>query len=273
MTEKFWRRRLRHLTLGAMLSGLVFAGLTWQQDSLGGASFPSGYGLLTLILLLAAFRWRKHCPQLSWLGSSSTWLQWHIYAGWVAFVLFWIHVNFRWPMGILEQCLATVFLWITASGCYGLYLSRTYPKKLTAIGREVIFEQIPVERRRLVLQAEALALDARQQSEILVEFIAQRLLPFLTSRRSVAYFVFPSGKTKRALLAESESLKRYLATDHQTRITPLQRLIQEKDDLDFHGALQGRLKGWLFLHVCLTGVLLGLATVHTILAHVFRGGF
>lgn len=272
MIEPFWRRRVRQALLLVLAGSLTYLWLQWQAQQLVRASFTSGYVLLGLILVLAAYRWRKRFAPLHRWGSSATWLQFHVYIGFAAFFLFWLHVGFRWPMGVLEQVLATIFLLICGSGFYGLYVTRTLPRKLTAIGGEVIYEQIPVHRRQLVSRAEALALDPQNQSEILLSFIEQRLLPFLTRGRSLYYLVFPNGKTRRALLSEVESLKRYLTPEHQACTSPLQRLIQDKDDLDFHQALQGRLKGWLFVHVCLTGVLLGLAALHTLLVHVFQGG-
>lgn len=271
MIEPFWRRRVRHALLLLLVGLVLFMWLSWQAAQLARASFTSGYVLLLLILVLAAYRWRKRWPPLQRLGSSATWLQIHIYVGLAAFALFWFHVGFRWPLGALEQILATVFLLICGSGFYGLYVTRTVPRKLTAIGGEVIFEQIPVHRRQLVQRAEALALDPKNQCDILLSFIKQRLLPFLTRGRSFSYLAFPNGKTRRALLSEVENLKRYLTPEHQACTPPLQRLIQDKDDLDFHQALQGRLKGWLFIHVCLTGVLLAFAILHTLLVHVFQG--
>jgi hypothetical protein len=272
MTEQFWRRRLRHLTLFLILAAVGYLWFYWQQQNLGYSSFPSGYALLGLVLFLAAYRVRKRWHFLRGLGSGSAWLHLHVYSGFLVFILFWVHVGFRWPMGTLEQALATVFMLIMGSGFYGLYMTRTYPKKLTAVGNEVLFEQIPIHRRHLVRRAEALVLDSNYQSEILIEFIDRRLLPFLTRGRSFYYLLFPNGGTRRALLTEVENLKRYLSVDHQAGMVPLKRLIQDKDDLDFHHALQGRLRGWLFVHVCLTGVLLLLAGLHTLLVHVFRGG-
>jgi hypothetical protein len=272
MTEQFWRRRLRHVTLFLLLSAVGGLWLYWHQQNLGRTSFPSGYGLLFMVLVLAAYRLRKQWHFLRSLGSSSAWFHVHIYLGFAAFILFWVHVDFRWPMGTLEQILATVFLLITGSGFYGLYITRTYPRKLTAVGKEVLFEQIPIQRRQLVHRAETLALDAKYQSEFLLEFIDKRLLPFLTRGRSLSYLLFPNGGTRRALLTEVENLNRYLPAEHQSGTGSLKRLIQDKDDLDFHYALQGRLKGWMFIHICLTGGLLVLAGAHTLLVHVFQGG-
>lgn len=273
MTEQFWRRRLRHLSFFLLLTAVGGLWLYWQHQNLGRTSFPSGYALFGIVLTLAAYRVRKRWHFLRGLGNSSAWLHVHVYLGFAAFALFWVHVGFRWPMGTLEQILATVFLLITGSGFYGLYITRVYPKRLTAVGHEVLYEQIPIQRRQLVRRAEALALDAKYQSEILLEFVDRRLLPFLTRGRSLSYVLFPNGGTRRALLTEVDNLNRYLASEHQTGTGSLKRLIQDKDDLDFHQALQGRLKGWLFVHVCLTGVLIALAGLHTLLVHVFQGGF
>lgn len=273
MTETFLRRRIRHGLLLLLVAGVAIAWLYWQQGALWGTTFPTGYLLLGMVVVLAAYRLRKRWPIFRRFGSGSAWLHFHIYVGLAAYGLFWVHVGFRWPTGTLEQVLATVFQLISLSGFYGLYISRTYPRKLTAIGNEVIFEQIPIQRRSLVKKAEAMAVEVSTHSDILMTFVQGRLLPFLTQRRPLTYLLFPNGNRRRSLLAEVEALKRYLASEHQSRTASLKRLIQAKDDLDFHHALQGRLKGWLFIHVCLTAVLLVLSLVHTLLVHVFSGGF
>jgi len=271
MIESFWRRRRRHLTWLLLVMVVAGAWLVWQERHLGDTRFTSGYLLLGGVGWMAAYRLRKRWPMLQCLGSSAAWLQLHIYLGLALIALFAFHIGFRWPQGGLEQMLAAVFVLISGSGLYGLYISRTYPRKLTAIGKEVIFEQIPVHRRQLLQQAQSLAL-SDQHSEVLVDFIQRRLLPFLTQSRSLAYQLFPTGGARRALLAEVASLERYLRPEDRAGTTRLNGLIQDKDDLDFHQALQGRLKGWLFLHVGLTATLLVLAAIHTLLVHVFRGG-
>jgi hypothetical protein len=49
-------------------------------------------------------------------------------------------------------------------------------------------------------------------------------------------------------------------------------LIRRRDDLDFHSALQWRLKVWLFVHIGLTYPLVALACFHGWLAQLFDGG-
>ena len=46
---------------------------------------------------------------------------------------------------------------------------------------------------------------------------------------------------------------------------------ETKDQLDFHQAMQGLLKGWLFVHIPLTYALLLFALVHLVLVYAFSG--
>ena len=67
-------------------------------------------------------------------------------------------------------------------------------------------------------------------------------------------------------------LDRYLSRPGRETGRQLARLVREKDDLDYHRALQGRLKLWLFVHIGLTYGLLFAAILHGVLAHSFGGG-
>ena len=52
----------------------------------------------------------------------------------------------------------------------------------------------------------------------------------------------------------------------------LSDLVCQKDDLDYHHALQATLKGWLFVHIPLTYSLWILVVLHLVLAYAFTGG-
>ena len=49
-------------------------------------------------------------------------------------------------------------------------------------------------------------------------------------------------------------------------------MVRKKDDLDYHTAMQGRLKMWLFVHIAMTWSLLIFSVVHGVLAHAYGGG-
>ena len=84
--------------------------------------------------------------------------------------------------------------------------------------------------------------------------------------------IYPSGRLRRQLVAEIQELNRYLGESEREVGGQLRSLVQQKDDLDFHFAIQGRLKVWMFVHIGLTYSLLITALLHGLLAHVYSGG-
>lgn len=270
--EKFVRRRIRHLLLFVIVLSLL-ALLVWSQhQSLGDTGFSTGYLLLSAVTFLSLYGLRKRLSFLRGLGSSSTWMQLHIYVALGAVAVFLMHIGFRIPQGRLEQVLAILFVGVSGSGVWGLYITRVYPRRLTATKQEYVFERIPIERLVLVQQAQAVAIATASHSETLGHFFHDKLLPFFLQRRSIWYLAFPNGRLRRSLLAELKSLDRYLAPPLRSSAMTLGRLVQKKDDMDFHFALQGQLKLWLFLHIALTYSLIVMALIHTVLAHAFDGG-
>ena len=154
---------------------------------------------------------------------------------------------------------------------YGLYVTRILPKRLTAVNEEIIFERIPAFRQKLAAQARVIALEACETSEVLAKFYSNRLIHFFERPRSLAYMVSPSGGKRRQLVGEIEALDRFLGDEQRTASRKLAGLVRQKDDLDFHRAIQGRLKIWLFAHIGVTYSLLIVAVVHGVMAHAFSG--
>ena len=64
-------------------------------------------------------------------------------------------------LGVLETWLAGLYLATTFSGFYGLYLTRTIPRRLTALPTEVIYERIPAIRQQTAAQAKELVRQAQ----------------------------------------------------------------------------------------------------------------
>ena len=67
-------------------------------------------------------------------------------------------------------------------------------------------------------------------------------------------------------------MNRYLPEDGRESSKQLIELVSKKDDLDYHLAMQGRLKIWLFVHIATTYSMLIFAAFHTVLVHAFHGG-
>ena len=247
----------------------------WRLEvvTLRAHAFTTGSLLLAALVFLTIYNVRKKLTFLP-LGTSTAWLQLHIYVGLGAVWLFLLHTSFRIPTGIFETSLAALYLAVTASGLYGLYLTRTIPSRLAALGEEVIWERIPGLRRQVAERAQELMLAARDESSarVITDIYSRRLFRFLETSRGWRYYLRPTSTLRRQLLVELDGLKRYLGEPQQQQVEELAALTARKDDLDYHDALQGWLKCWLFAHIGGTYALLLFAGFHAVLAHAFHGG-
>ncbi len=233
----------------------------------------SGWGLLAMIGFLAAYSLRKKLSMLP-LGSSAAWLQLHIYVGLLTAVVFGVHVNWRVPSGLVESIVATLYLIVFVSGLIGLFLSRSFPRRLTTRGEEVLFERIPVYRKRIQAEVEALVFDVLEASEstAVAQFYTDRLRPFFAGTRNFGEHLVQSNRSRFALLKEMQAYGRYLNDAEREMMARLITCVEAKDDLDYQYSLQATLKYWLFVHVPLTYALLVFAVLHLLLVTAFSGG-
>lgn len=266
------QRRRRNLLVAASVVLLIGVWVYLQEQNLRNTSFSTGYLLMGCLLFLAAFNLRKMMPFLTQLGSAKAWMQLHIYVGFSTFAFFAFHIGFSIPSGMFESVLAGLYLTVAMSGVYGLYATRVFPKRLAALPEEVIFENIPSLRQQIAQQTKSLVLTACKSSDVLARFYANRLMEFFEQPRSLAYLVNPSGRLRRQLMAEIHEMNRFLGENEREVGGQLSDFVRQKDDLDYHYAIQGRLKIWMFVHVGLTYSLLIAAIVHGLLAHGFHGG-
>lgn len=271
--RSFVSRRLRNSAIAIAAVAAVAIWCRWQDYRLARTDFQTGYLLLAALLFLAAYNLRKKIPVASW-GSSAAWLQTHIYVGLASAAVFGMHISWRLPNGYLESTLAVLYGLTFASGLLGLYWTRTLPPKLANVAEEVIYERIPMLRSQLQERAQQVALAAVRSSgaTTLGEYYAENLQSYFERPRRLGYYLKPNSELRRSHLAGLTSIGRYLSSAEQQYCEQLFALIRRRDDLDFHSALQWRLKMWLFLHIGLTYPLLLLAALHGVLAHLFDGG-
>ena len=102
----------RRILRNTLLLCVATVGIFWAHYEYA-AKFPkfdylSGWALLLAIVFLAAYNVRKKLPFLP-LGSSETWLQWHVYVGYFTFALFLVHLEFQAPMGWFEIVFSIIF--------------------------------------------------------------------------------------------------------------------------------------------------------------------
>jgi hypothetical protein len=267
------RRRIANASLTLALLAFVWLWSVRLENRLRPTSFFTGWLLLATIVFLAALQLRKRLPAPSF-GSAAAWVQAHIYTGLGSAGLFLIHTPLRWPDGWLEGALAALY-WVTfVSGLVGLYWTRSVPRRLARLGDEVVFERIPALRAGVRDRAQAAVLGVVRAAgaTTLGEFYNARLQDYFSRKRSWRYRLAPTSGLRKSLMAELTETTRYLSDDERKTAEELFALVRQRDDLDYHDALQWRLKAWLYIHIALTYPLLMTAAVHGWLAHLFDGG-
>ncbi len=270
----FFARR-RWIGAAVTLTALVGMWL-WaerMENRLESSSYFTGWLLLTAIVTLAAFQLRKKLPAAP-LGMAANWLQIHIYVGLGSAGLYAIHAPWRWPNGVLETTLSLLYITTFASGVIGLYWTSLLPRRLSRLGREVIYEQIGAQRHRIQERAQTAILSAVRTAgaTTLGEFYNAKLHDYFSTRRGWSFRLWPSSELRKALLAELTETTRYLSDEERKMAEQLFALLRERDDLDYSESLQWRLNAWLFVHIALTYPLLLAAGMHAWTAHLFHGG-
>jgi hypothetical protein len=266
----FQARRHIHIRILLLLAGALLLLYLLFEFRLPRIAFASGWLLLGLIGLLAAYNGRKKIPFLP-LARSEGWLQVHIYGGLLAALVFGMHLRFHFPTGIFESLLALLFVLVTLSGFVGLELTRMIPKRLTALGGEVIFERIPFERRALREKARALALGSvgKARSTTMAVYYADELDAYFARPRFITEHLLDLKIQVNRLLRRSTELNRFLSGEERADMEEIIKLIQAKYILDHHYSLQLVLKLWLFIHIPLTYGLLVFSALHVALVYAF----
>jgi hypothetical protein len=265
------QRRLLAMTLTLLAVALTALAVQWTRNRLGDESTLTGWTLLasTAGLYLLTARKRMIARRL---GPVAAWLQLHMYMGTFASVVFLMHIGL--PIrGIFEVWLASCFVIVAVSGIALGFMSRSMPKKLAAIESDYLLEQIPALQFSVARDAHQVALASASLGEgaTLAEFYQRRLLPFFQAPRSLVYRLVPNGITRRQLLRELNDLDRYLAERGTESRQRLVTMVKSKDDLDYHMALQTRLRMLFVCHVSLTWALALMIGVHVVLVYRFQG--
>ena len=230
----------------------------------------TGWLLMGAVLLLAAYGLRKGVPFVRW-GPSRAWLRLHVALGLVAMFLFGMHLQWRVPGGMFECLLGLVFVLLTLSGIVGLVISRRFPRRLTALGEEVIFERIPGLRRRLRRESEAIVRESVRttQSVAIADFYERQLQPIFERPTSAWRHLRNDHRRWHRLHVDMDEFEAQLSGAGRRALQGLRTRLGLAYQLDGHRALQGTLKLWLFVHVPLTWGLLGLGLVHVVVVHAF----
>ena len=182
-TPNFRHRRIIALIVTAIALMIVWIAAWLQSSRLGHASYLTGWTILASLLLLTLLGVRRRLPMLR-LGSASTWTQIHLYCGLFATGVYAMHVPSLIAGGTFECGLSIVFLLVSISGFYGVYASRTLPRRLTAVDGQHRFDRVRWHRSQIAETA-ATVLNGEidnATSRVLRIFYTKYLKPFFGGR-------------------------------------------------------------------------------------------
>ena len=261
------QRRAVAVATTVLISLLWLAGFQWIQIQLGHASIYSGATLLACLIGLSLIGVRKRLVILP-LWPVSTWVQIHIYTGLFACVAFIVHVPAIVASGLFEGPLSCLFLAVAASGLYGIAISRTAPKRLTAVSFQPRFDRIAWHRDQLWVAADDAVSELADSlvKSVLENHYQRTLRPYFRSSLSLKYLAYPTSTRRRRLLSELAELDRYLEGSVLAASKRLAALVRHRDDLDYQHAVQLRLRGWVIVHGGMSTVLVLWSLVHACVA-------
>jgi hypothetical protein len=272
--KSFHDRRWLLTGLTILIAAALAVAATVAREALWPVAVYTGWLLLALVLALTFFNARKKLPFLP-LFSASTWLQAHIYIGWLSCFVFLLHTGARIPSGRLETMLAIAFIAVAVSGAFGLWLSRWLPPRLVRSGESLIYERIPVLRHRLTEEAREVVrrAETETQSSTLPDFHLRVLHRYFQRVPPLLAPLTGDDPEFHRVRQELDSTRRYLNESEETLARTLADLVEAKRNLDVQLAGQRLLKLWLFVHIPLTYVLLVFIAAHVWLVLHFSHRF
>lgn len=210
--KSFFNRRLLYSLATLVVAGGLVTAWAVGRMALRPVALYTGWVLLALLLALTFFNARKKLPFFP-LISASHWLQAHIYLGWLACVVFALHIGARWPDGMVEIPLALAFGLVAVSGVLGLWLSRWLPPRLTRSGESLIYERIPMLRHRLVTEVKQIVRGAETetQSTTLGDFYVRVLAGYFTHVPAWLAPLAGGDAEHHRVKLELEALRHYLS--------------------------------------------------------------
>ena len=266
------RRRACNIVFTSLLMAGLVAAYFLVAPAFPRHAYLSGWVLFAVMLLLTFFNLRKKVPFLR-MGSAKFWLQMHIYVGIFSGALFLVHISWTWPSGIFYQIFSLTYVVVFVSGFVGLWISRSFPKRLTLAGYETPFEKMPFARAKLREDAEALILTGvdGQTAPVLAEFYTKQLGIFFTKPANLWAHLRGSRGPQVAHTTQFDEVQRYAKKAEIVMLDGLRDLVDQKHMLDFQYSLQLSLRLWLFVHIPLSYSVLVFSVLHIVLVHSFSG--
>lgn len=226
-----------------------------------------GVAAAMALLLTMLYSVRRGAAGIRVLGPTQWYLQIHLWAGAAFLILFVLHTGVREPQGVLSLTLWVVSLWVVVTGAVGLVLQRIIPRLLeSASSFEVHLRRVPELIEELKARAQAAAGRAEPRVRAYYE---QRLAPEMDGPRMLGAALLQDPRMSSRATGDVEILRRTLPAEGVAALEELRELRASKHELDVHYTLQRILRGWLYLHLPVAIVLLGLVALHVFLVFYF----
>lgn len=253
-------RRRKSIVMTAIAIVAIIAAAGWVDRGLGRPSTLTGGALLGSLLILVALGGRRRMPGIR-LGSMAGWTQTHLYTGIFSLAVYVLHVPAIVAGGMLEFILSSSFLIVSASGFYGIYASRSYPKRIRLSGGQQGDPQT-IQWAAVNVCGE---IETTEAGEVLRQHYHDVLSKYFESRRSIWFTVVPSKSKRHQLLGDLAALNRYLDTSSRQNADQFAQLISQRDSVDFAQSLRRRMRAWVAVHASLSVLLLVATGIHVLL--------
>jgi hypothetical protein len=276
---------LNSQTVQGVLIAAISVGLFWLVWIYGNAlrdpRYLDGWVLAGGIGLQLYFHFAIKTARLS-PKSAMRWRKMQIFVGWVLIAAFISHSDFSLPDTGFEWALWAAFVLTTLSGIFGSYLAWSLQAK-RGIDERVGYDRIPSRRAELARDVEAavvkidpaaaaIALPAPPYDAWIMELYTTHLREFFQKQRNFTAHLIGSQRPLKRLTDEIDHLSSYVDQRSQEKLAAIRKLVVEKDRLDFARVYLGLTKGWLFVHVPATYVLLVLMVLHVLVVYAFSAG-
>ena len=105
-----------------------------------------------------------------------------------------------------------------------------------------------------------------------MDLYTTHLRDFFQGQRNFTAHLISSQRPLKRLTDEIDNLSSYVDQQSQEKLAAIKNLVVEKDRLDFARVYLGLTKGWLFVHVPVTYVLMVLMVLHVLVVYAFSSG-
>jgi hypothetical protein len=264
------------------------------RNTVGGTRVGLLFGTLAfLIFIFAALLGARKKKPLWRIGRVETWLKAHIWLTLLTIPLVGFHCGWHWGSPHTTWALI-LYIIVMASGIFGIAMQQFMPGLMKErLPREVVFEQIPNIRKRIIEALEELKADCTppdpakltgKEKAIAGRASLQGLVAIppedLQSAQAISAFIQDDAESylrakqgdghRFSDQRESDSafrmLKLSVAPQWSPRVEDLQSWCDERRRMDLQTTLQHWLHGWLLIHVPVSVLLIIVTLWHAVVA-------